>query len=65
MRNQERDKAQKQKTRDVEEAHHTTESNTDPTQVQGPHGEVKPLRPALLYCTAIPREVYMVLVTEL
>jgi hypothetical protein len=35
------------------------------TQVQGPHGEVKPLLPAFLYCNAIPREEYKVLVTEL
>jgi hypothetical protein len=41
------------------------ESDTDLTKVQGPRGEVKPLRPALLYCTAIPREVYKVLVIEL
>jgi hypothetical protein len=46
-------------------AHRTTESNTDFTQVQGPRGEVKPLRPALLYCTATPREAYKVLVTKL
>jgi hypothetical protein len=46
-------------------AHRTTESDTDLTQVQGPLGEVKPLRPAFLYCTAIPREAYKVLVTEL
>jgi hypothetical protein len=42
-----------------------TESDTDLTQVQGPHGEVKPLRPAFLYCTVKPREAYKVLVTEL
>jgi hypothetical protein len=41
------------------------ESDTDLTQVQGPRGEVKPLRPAFLYCTATPREVYKVLVTKL
>jgi hypothetical protein len=35
------------------------------TQVQGPHGEVKPLLPAFLYYDAIPREEYKVLVTEL
>jgi hypothetical protein len=35
------------------------------TQVQGPHGEVKPLLPAFLYYEAIPREEYKVLVTEL
>jgi hypothetical protein len=35
------------------------------TEVQGPRGEIKPLRPAFLYCTAKPREAYKVLVTEL
>jgi hypothetical protein len=35
------------------------------TQVQGPRGEVKPLLPAFLYCDAIPREEYKVLVTKL
>jgi hypothetical protein len=35
------------------------------TQVQGPHGEVKPLLPAFLYYDAIPREEYKVLITEL
>jgi hypothetical protein len=35
------------------------------TQVQGPHGEVKPLFPAFLYYDATPREEYKVLVTEL
>jgi hypothetical protein len=35
------------------------------TQVQGPHGEVKPLLPAFLYYDVIPREEYKVLVTEL
>jgi hypothetical protein len=35
------------------------------TQVQGPHGEVKPLLPAFLYYDAIPCEEYKVLVTEL
>jgi hypothetical protein len=35
------------------------------TQVQGPHGEVKPLLPAFLYCDATPREEYKVLVTKL
>jgi hypothetical protein len=35
------------------------------TQVQGPHGEVKPLFPAFLYYNAIPREEYKVLVIEL
>jgi hypothetical protein len=41
------------------------ESDTDFTQVQGPRGEVKPLRHAFLYCNATPREAYKVLVTEL
>jgi hypothetical protein len=41
------------------------ERDTDLTQVQGPRGEVKPLRPAFLYCIVIPREVYKVLITEL
>jgi hypothetical protein len=45
-------------------AHRTTESDTDFTQVQGPRGEVKPLRPAFLYCTATPREAYKLLVTD-
>jgi hypothetical protein len=40
-------------------AQRTTESDTNFTQVQGPHGEVKPLRPAFLCCTATPREAYM------
>jgi hypothetical protein len=35
------------------------------TQVQGPHGEVKPLLPAFLYYNATPREEYKVLVTKL
>jgi hypothetical protein len=35
------------------------------TQVQDPHGEVKPLLPAFLYYDAIPREEYKVLVIEL
>jgi hypothetical protein len=35
------------------------------TQVQGPRGEVKPLLPAFLYCDAIPREEYKVLITKL
>jgi hypothetical protein len=35
------------------------------TQVQGPHGEVKPLLPTFLYCNATPREEYKVLVTKL
>jgi hypothetical protein len=35
------------------------------TQVQGPHGEVKPLLPTFLYYDAIPREEYKVLVIEL
>jgi hypothetical protein len=35
------------------------------TQVQGPHGEVKPLLPTFLYYDAIPREEYKVLITEL
>jgi hypothetical protein len=46
-------------------AHRTTESDTDFTQVQGPHGEVKPLLPAFLYCTAIPREAYKVYALKL
>jgi hypothetical protein len=35
------------------------------TQVQGPHGEVKPLLPAFLYYDVIPREEYKVLITKL
>jgi hypothetical protein len=35
------------------------------TQVQGPHGEVKPLLLAFLYYDVIPREEYKVLVIEL
>jgi hypothetical protein len=35
------------------------------TQVQDPHGEVKPLLPAFLYYDVIPREEYKVLVIEL
>jgi hypothetical protein len=35
------------------------------TQVQGPHGEVKPLLPAFLYYDAIPREEYKALITKL
>jgi hypothetical protein len=35
------------------------------TQVQGRHGEVKPLLPAFLYYDAIHREEYKVLITEL
>jgi hypothetical protein len=46
-------------------AHRTTESDTDLTQVQGPRGEVKPLRDAFLYYTATPPEAYKVLITEL
>jgi hypothetical protein len=42
-----------------------TERDTNLTQVQGPRGEVKPLHPAFLYCTAIPPEVYKVLITKL
>jgi hypothetical protein len=53
------------RTRNAEEAQHMTEKDTDLTQVQGLRGEVKPLRPAFLYCTAIPREVYKVLATKL
>jgi hypothetical protein len=34
------------------------------TQVQGPHGEVKPLLSAFLYCNTTPREEYKVLVTK-
>jgi hypothetical protein len=34
-------------------------------QVQGPRGEIKPLRPAFLYYDAISREEYKVLVTKL
>jgi hypothetical protein len=45
---------------------HTAERETPSfTQVQGPHGEVKPLLPAFLYYDAIPREEYKVLVIEL
>jgi hypothetical protein len=46
-------------------AQRTIESDTDLTQVQGPRGEVKPLRPAFFYCTAAPLKVYKVLVTDL
>jgi hypothetical protein len=35
------------------------------TQVQGPHGKVKPLLPAFLYYDATPREEYKALVTKL
>jgi hypothetical protein len=35
------------------------------SQVQGPHGEVKPLLPTFLYYAAIPREEYKALVIEL
>jgi hypothetical protein len=35
------------------------------TEVQGPHGEVKPLLPAFLYCNVTPREEYKALVTKL
>jgi hypothetical protein len=46
--------------------HNTLQRGTPSfTQVQGPRGEVKPLLPAFLYCNAIPREEYKVLVTEL
>jgi hypothetical protein len=37
-------------------AHCTTEGGTNLTQVQGPRGEVKLLRPAFLYYTAKSRE---------
>jgi hypothetical protein len=40
---QEHDKARRQKTLDDREAYHTTERETDLTQVQGPREEVKPL----------------------
>jgi hypothetical protein len=53
------------RTRNAEEAQHTTERDTDLPQVQGLRGEVKPLRHVFLYCTAIPRKVYKVLVTKL
>jgi hypothetical protein len=46
-------------------AHRSTERDTNLTQVQVPRGELKPLRPAFLYCTATPREAYKVLVIEL
>jgi hypothetical protein len=46
-------------------AHCTTESDTDFTQVQGPHGEIKALLPAFLYSTATRREAYKVLATKL
>ena len=46
--------------------HHTLQRETPRlTQVQGPHGEVKPLLPAFLYYDAIPRKEYKALVTEL
>jgi hypothetical protein len=45
--------------------HRTRESDTNFTQVQGPRGEVKPLRPSFLYCTVTPHEAYKVLVTKL
>jgi hypothetical protein len=35
------------------------------TQVQGPHGKVKPLLPTFLYYDVIPRKEYKVLVTKL
>jgi hypothetical protein len=45
--------------------HNTLQRQTPSfTQVQGPHGEVKPLLPAFLYYDAIPREEYRVLITE-
>jgi hypothetical protein len=47
-------------------AQHTAERETlSFIQVQGPHGEIKPLLTAFLYYDAIPREEYTVLVTEL
>jgi hypothetical protein len=47
-------------------AQHTSERETPSfTQVQGPHGEVKPLLPTFLYYDMIPHEEYKVLVTEL
>jgi hypothetical protein len=46
--------------------HNTLQRGTPSfTQVQGPHGEVKPLLPAFLYYDAIPRKEYKVLVIEL
>jgi hypothetical protein len=46
--------------------HNTLQRGTPSfTQVQGPRGEVKPLLSAFLYCNAIPREEYKVLVIEL
>jgi hypothetical protein len=48
------------------QTHNALQSGTPSfTQVQGPHGEVKPLLPAFLYYDAIPREEYKVLVIEL
>jgi hypothetical protein len=45
--------------------HRTIESDTDFTQVQSPHDEVKPLCPAFLYFTMRTCEAYKVLVTKL
>jgi hypothetical protein len=46
--------------------HNTLQRGTPSfTQVQGPHGEVKPLLPTFLYYDTIPREEYKVLVIEL
>jgi hypothetical protein len=62
-RERRRSTATEDSTRQI--AHRTTENDTDLTQVEGPRGEVKPLRPAFLYCTTRPREAYKVLVTKL
>jgi hypothetical protein len=46
--------------------HNTLQRETPSlTQVQGPHGEVKPLLPAFLYYDVTPHEEYKVLVTKL
>jgi hypothetical protein len=59
------DKTRRRKTRHAVELNGQQRGRPIFTQVQGPHGEVKPLLPAFLYYDAIPREEYKVLVTKL
>jgi hypothetical protein len=58
------DETRRWKTRDVGELNARQRGTLIFTQVQGPHGEVKPQLPSFLYYDAIPREEYKVLVTK-
>jgi hypothetical protein len=60
-----RNETQRWKPRDTGKHNALQRETLSFTQVQGPHGELKPLLPAFLYYDAIPREEYRVLFIEL